>query len=215
MGTVFQKQGHDLSKSEELWKAIRKGKKDALELLFYTHYDDLYRYAYRFSGSPQSAEDHIQKLFLKIWERRKDLSEVESVKTYLWTALRRSIIATGKIQKREETAYNEGIRRNSDMYYSIEEIIIHKEEKKQKIKLLYRALNELSPRQKEILYLKYFEGLGYDEIEQITSLSYQTIRNYVYESIKILKKTIKEETPKASLVPKSVLILLIGLVDFI
>lgn len=176
------------SNDNELWLEFKNGSKDALEAMFYKYYSELYRYAVRFSGSRQIAEDHIQSLYLNIWERREYLGEVVSVKTYLWTALRRSIISNKKKLKREQDSFAEESEYELGIHLSAEEIIIQKEWKEEEQHFLYRAIESLNSRQKEILYLKYFEGLSYDEIEKITSLNYQTIRNYVYESIKVLKK---------------------------
>ena len=53
---------------------------------------------------------------------------------------------------------------------------------------LRNALGLLTKRQKEIIYLRFYEGLSYDEIETIVQVNYQTIRNCVYEAIKVLKK---------------------------
>ncbi|MDX1642530.1 MAG: sigma factor, partial [Balneolaceae bacterium] len=72
-----------------------------MEKLFKRHYDDLFRYAVKFCGSEVKAEDHIQDLFLRIWNRREFLGDVTGVKTYLWTALRRSLISKNKKENRK------------------------------------------------------------------------------------------------------------------
>lgn len=194
----------------ELWQTLKAGHKQALEFLFNRHYADLFRYAFRFCGNRQMAEDHIQGLFLKIWDRRNHLSNVISVKTYLWTALRRSIIASRQKEEKEREAFLNSAHQSATLNFSIEDVIIRKEGQKETLQLLHKAINNLNGRQKEILYLKYFEGLGYDEIEQITGLHYQTIRNYVCESIKILKESLANENQHLSYSAINVLLLMLA-----
>src|SRR5690625_1620387 len=92
---------YEVVNESDSWLALTGGDCGAYEFLFRKYYDDLYRYAVKFSGRSGMAEDHIQKLFLKIWRRRDKLQEVEAVKTYLWTALRRSMIDTFRKEKTE------------------------------------------------------------------------------------------------------------------
>lgn len=177
----------------EIWLALKAGDREALKLLYDSYYADLFRYALKFSGSKLMAEDHIQKLFLKIWERREHLGEVTGVKTYLWTALRRSLITRLREKDRLSTNLNVLSIQNawSGMQFSPEDLIISEERKIQDRAKLKSALDQLSPRQREIMYLKFYDGMSYQEIEGITSLSYQTIYNYVHEGIKALKAILK------------------------
>ncbi|HLR32755.1 MAG TPA: sigma-70 family RNA polymerase sigma factor [Fodinibius sp.] len=170
----------------EAWRALTGGDRGAYEFLFRKYYDDLYRYAVKFSGRSGMAEDHIQKLFLKIWRRRDKLQEVEAVKTYLWTALRRSMIDTFRREKAERK-YVEKYKNNSRMQYSAEELVIRNEVNTIQSKELKEAIARLTSREREVLYLKFYEGMCYEEIEQIMSVSYQTSRNYVYRALQSLK----------------------------
>lgn len=170
----------------ELWIELKNGNRDALEALFRRYYDDLFRYAVKFCGSEVVAEDHIQDLFLKIWKRRANLGTVTGVKTYLWTALRRSLIQATNKESRKSDIYAQVGEEKSTMHFGVEEIIIQKERGKEKREALKKAVDELTPRQREIIYLRYYEGMAYEEIESITSLNYQTLRNYVYEALKAL-----------------------------
>lgn len=171
----------------ELWQELKRGQKNALEQLFLLYYADLFRYAVKFSGDEALAEDHIQDLFLNIWKRRDYLGEVTSVKTYLWTALRRSLIHHQREKGQKAKALNKRDMYEVGMQFSEEEIIIREEENKAKREALKNALNKLSPRQREIIYLRYYNGMTYEEINSITSLNYQTLRNHVYNAMKILE----------------------------
>jgi RNA polymerase sigma-70 factor (ECF subfamily) len=66
-------------------------------------------------------------------------------------------------------------------------LISEQEDEEKKIRLL-KAIEQLSGRQKEIVYLKYYQNLSYDEICDIMNINYQVARNLLYQAIKSLKK---------------------------
>lgn len=177
----------------EAWEAFLNGDCDAFQYLFRTYYDDLYHYAVKFSGEPAVAEDHIQRLFLKLWRRRDQLDKVEGVKTYLWTALRRSIIDTLRRKKTEEKYLNKLKDNRDGMQFTAEELIIRHEMDTMQSRELKEAMHQLTPKEREVLYLKFYEGMSYEEIEQIMSVSYQTSRNYVYRALQSLKAILSSE----------------------
>lgn len=178
----------------EIWQRLKRGDKNALELIFHRYHADLYRYAVKLVGDTTLAQDHIQDLFLRIWNRRENLGDVTGVKTYLWTALRRTLLD----ERRKKSVYEKRTEEKAEPFkslqFSAEELMIHQEQHIQRRQALRQALDQLSVKQREVLYLKYFDGMSYGEIEQIMSINYQTARNYVYEGLKTLKVILKAHT---------------------
>lgn len=170
-----------------LWQELKAGSLDALEALYKRHYDALYHYAVKLSWSAEMAEDHIQNLFLKIWEKRNNIGDVRGVRTYLWTALRRSLITSLCKSKRSVPFQDENADSLPGMQYFSEEINPDEELNVYQQELVSKSLNRLSKKQKEAIYLKFYEGMSYEEIEQIMQVSYQTARNYIYEGIKSMR----------------------------
>jgi RNA polymerase sigma factor (sigma-70 family) len=72
--------------------------------------------------------------------------------------------------------------------------VINSKRKSASSKALINALNRLPSRQKEAILLKYFNGMGYDEIEMIMNINYQTARNYVSSGVQNLKIVLKEKS---------------------
>jgi RNA polymerase sigma factor (sigma-70 family) len=173
---------------EEVWQVLKLGDNAALECLFRRYYQDLYRYGIKLTGQPGLVEDHIQDLFLKIWNNRQHLADVSGVKTYLWTALRRRLITYTQQEAHRKKRLAGEPPEEPAIQFSPEELIIHRENRNQRVKALTRALNRLSGKHREIVYLKYYEGMSYEEIEQVMGISYQTARNYVYEGLKALRE---------------------------
>lgn len=177
-----------------LWRQLKAGNRDSFEIIFHTYYKDLYRYGVKFTGSPEETEDEIQELFLKLWRNREKLGDVTAVKTYLWTSLRRRLIAA--IQKsKKDTSRAESVNRGQIFLLSAEEFIIQDETKREQTEKLQSVIQDLSVRQKEVLYLKFYEGMSYHEIEQILGVSQDTARNYLYLALQNLRKLFPEEAP--------------------
>lgn len=173
---------------KKLWNKLKNGDKKALEQIYRTYFNDLYSYGKKFSRDEDNIQDCIQELFVEIWNRRERLSETDAIKPYLFISLKRKIFhSIKKIKKSTDTELEESY---FDAELSIDQILINSEtdaEQKNKLKL---AFQQLSDRQKEILYLKYYSEMDYDEITKIMDLNYQSARNLVSRAIAKLSKHI-------------------------
>ncbi|OCX52267.1 hypothetical protein BEL04_12380 [Mucilaginibacter sp. PPCGB 2223] len=70
-----------------------------------------------------------------------------------------------------------------DVVFSHEEILVKKEHNLQMSHMLTTALNDLPKRQREMIFLKYFDGWKYEEIAQVTGINYQSVVNHVHRGI--------------------------------
>lgn len=177
----------------ELWKSFLNGNLKAWEQIFKLFYKDLYGYGIKLSARPELTKDCIHELFVVLWDRREYLDEVKSIKAYLLASLRRSLLK--KIQKKRKhyVAWDGEIDSPEGIQFSPEEVIIRDEIKANKKSALYDAIDSLPDRQKEVIYLKYFNGMSYDEIEEILSINYQSIRNHIYRAVKRLRKIMEDQ----------------------
>lgn len=174
-------------KDTELFLAIKNGDKQALSVLFLRHYDFLKHYGLRISPSPEIVEECIQELFLYIFEAYGRLGEIKQVKVYLFRSLRRRIIE--KLSK--ERRYKGTIRELpvlTSIQFSAEDIHFQEEGQKHIQLALSQALNELPWRQREAVYLRYYNGLRTKEIAEIMEVKNQTVLNTLYQALKKIRK---------------------------
>lgn len=73
------------------WNAFRKGSKSAFTAVYHRHVDALYHYGERLTADKALIEDCIQDLFAELWTRQAELPAVQTVKFYLFKALKRKI----------------------------------------------------------------------------------------------------------------------------
>lgn len=166
------------------WSSLKCGRETALMQLYDLCYGHLYSYGRHICKDIALVEDCIQDTFLEIWERRHDLPEVRFVKAYLLKIVRRKILKSIEIQAR---GLRDDDSRIGIVDESAEDIIIIDEHRRAVATSLQNALGKLTRRQKEIIALKFFNDLSYDEIVAITGLSQQRIYNLVHEAVRQLR----------------------------
>ncbi|PAU94483.1 hypothetical protein CK503_06715 [Aliifodinibius salipaludis] len=183
---------------EELWAKLKEGQKGSLRTLFLRYYDSLFSYGLSVCSKEELVEDCLQELFYQLWESRATLSEVQNVKGYLWISFRRRLM--GEIKKRNDINYR-SVSFKSDMkkVVSVEGLFIDNEQQAKLHQKLQEICEDLTQREREVLFLKYYEGMSYSEIEQILGLEYQTVRNYMYRAIERLRKIFEKEGIKIAL----------------
>lgn len=170
----------------DLWKQLKQGNHRAFETLYRAHYPSLFRFALRFYPDHTLVEQSIQELFVRLWEHRSQLSEVLSPRAYLFASLRREILQ----QKKKESNIHALVIPAEDAFvYSPQELCIQKEESSLRKTELAEALNGLPLRQREALYLKYYEELTYPEIAKVMGIHYQSVVNLIFRAFASLKKS--------------------------
>lgn len=170
-----------------VWEKFKEGDKEAFSEIYLDNYNILYNYLNKIGGDAFLTDDCIQDVFLNLWKSRKKLGEVQSVKSYLLASARRDILK--KIQKNRRTGLqaNEVLLGEPSLLFSEEEIVVGNEVSAEKKKKIIEALNELPKRQREAIYLKYYEELSYDEVANMMNLNYQSVINLTYKAFKVLR----------------------------
>ena len=171
----------------DLWKRLCAGDKSALKVVYEKYAPDLLQYGYKLSRDRTVVEDALQEIFIHCWEKRATLPDVNHIRSYLYTAIRRKIYRKLAYKPRWKALDGEDL----DVFecqFSVNETVF--EEIPDRENLIYRLrkmISQLSLRQKEIVYLKYFEGMDYDEIETIMGINYQSSRNLLSRALNNLR----------------------------
>jgi RNA polymerase sigma factor (sigma-70 family) len=183
---------------KEVWLSFQAGSEEAFSFLFHAHYNDLYRYALKIAGNESVAKDAIQELFITLWRSRQRLGAVTAVKPYLMKSLRRDLLR-GVPKSRKVHAKLKAFR-ETNIVFSAEEITIRDESWAVRKQCLLQQLNHLSRRQREVVYLRYYDDLSYEEISQVMGLNYQSVLNHLHKAMKALRNdTVLQRLVEASL----------------
>ncbi|SRR5690554_5763567 len=174
----------------ELWASFKKGDDKAFELIYCHNFDKLYFYGLKFTSNHVWVEDAIQELFSELLNKRKHLGDTDNILFYLLASFKRKLLR--KIQGEQRFDYDESMENiGFDVVWSVEQEIILREISEQKSKMLLQALNELTPRQKEAIYLRFTRELDYKEVAALMDISVEACRNLISRAISILRKKIK------------------------
>lgn len=154
--------------------------------LFDHHFNALYHYGTRFALDKDLIKDCIQDLFLEIWEKREKLDHIISIKPYLFQSLRNNLIARLKRQSRFS-----GLPEDDELFSNDITTELHwiaDETETLNSSRLVNGMEMLPKRQREALYLKYYEDLSHEEIAHIMGLQRQAVANYIHYGLLKLRK---------------------------
>lgn len=172
---------------EKLWDKFIGGDKTALSLIFRSFFDELYHYGLKITHHSEVVDDSLQDLFFKLWKNRNNLRQVQYPKAYLYKALRRHIL--GNLEnKRNLVNFEDPPEELFDIEFSHEDFLINEQLDTETRAKLIHALNTLSQRQKEAIYLRYFKNLGFETIADIMSMNVQSVRNSIQRGLSALRE---------------------------
>jgi len=161
---------------------LKENKEQALLEIYKLYFNDLYNYGLRVARNEEIVRDSIHDLFVQLWSR-DTYPHVLNPKPYLLKALRYTIIDALKKSKRDPASMEiEGI----DL--SQEDIMVNKEISEETSAKIKAAITGLSARQKEVIYLRFYGGLNYNEIAEVIGINNQSVRNLFSSSLKELRK---------------------------
>ncbi len=172
---------------ETLWKGLQQGDKAMFLTLYKKYYHSLLFIGLKEIKDSQLVKDTIQQLFLYMWEKRETIGEAKNVKSYLVISFLRKLTTDWKKSGKTSNLRVVWINNSEDTQPTPEEKMIQKDNQNYLYKLLMNHINELPNRQKQLIVLKFYEGLSYDEIVHQTGLSHRTVYNKIHEALKKLK----------------------------
>ncbi len=170
-----------------LWKQLISGDEEAFSLLFEKYYGLLLNYGKTLLGTSDLVKDCVQDVFVDIWTYRHSLNQDVVIKAYLLSSVRKRI---ARQFKREHIFLKSKELDSVNFLYdfSIEDKIIENETIASKVITLNKHINELPPRQKEALYLRFNQGLSVTQVSEILDMNYQSTKNLLHRSILQLRK---------------------------
>lgn len=176
----------------EIWASFKKGEDWAVSYIYSKYAEKLYRYGLKFTSEITIIEDSLQDLFATLIKNRKNLGYTDNILFYLLKSYKRKLLR--KIQVEKRFVSDDALQKYQfDVTWSIEHEIILDEITEQQSKMLLKALNELTPRQKEAVYLRFTQELSYKEIAGLMDISVEACRNLICKAIIALKKWIFEK----------------------
>ena len=180
---------HLIQENEQAnWLKFAAGDNQALEEIYRTYYQQLYTYGYKWLRNSTLVEDCIQDLFIKLMRNRENLALPNSVRNYLFTSLRMMALDKLKGRSYDVLFLDEEHGKDFPLEWSFDEEMIRNEEDKIRYRRLQEALDTLTPRQREAIFLRYIQGISYEEVSGILELSPKATYKLVARALASLKE---------------------------
>jgi len=166
----------------DLVALIEKGHTSTFTRFYTSYFQKLLLASDKYIKDIYVAEELVQDVFLKIWENPENLSEVKSVKSYLYRTVINSSINYINRQKNIEQHHLKLASELSDKY------LIDLDEENEIIILLRDEIEKLPGQCKKVFKLSRFENLKYKEIAEQLNISEKTVENHIGHALKVLRE---------------------------
>jgi RNA polymerase sigma-70 factor (ECF subfamily) len=178
------------TENSELISSLKKGDHGSLELLFRRLYPQLCAFANKYLHDLDEAEEIVQEVFYKIWINRKNLDEHQSIKSYLFTAVKNNCLTLLDHYKIRDkySALLEYVYRTAESETTLHDSLIAKELEKD----FAKALEHLPPDCRRIFELSRFEGLKYHEIAERLNISIKTVETQMSRALAKIRVQLKD-----------------------
>jgi RNA polymerase sigma-70 factor (ECF subfamily) len=172
-----------INSDKQLFDQLAAGDESAFRKLFDAYREMLFIFAFQLTHSKVDAEEILQDIFLKLWENREKLRQVDNPKNYLFIMARnRTLDLLTKISK-DQKLMKQVWANITQQGSPVEEII----EAKESQKLINEALSRLSERKQAIFNLSRKGGLSHEQIADQLGISVQTVKNTITEVLRFIK----------------------------
>lgn len=174
-----------------LWQRFKNGNDLAFSMLYSKYVQRLYNYGMNSCHERELVLDCLQELFGRLWESRSKLGDIKAVNFYLFKSFRRLLI--GKLVQKRKNPFV-GIPKDEvgfEINQSIEDAWIIEEGSTQQIAKLKKAIDSLTKRQREVIFLKFYNNLSYSQVAAIMEMSVDSVYNLISKAIDALRKVLK------------------------
>lgn len=173
----------DALKETVLLKDLALGDSRAFDEVYRNYHKEISRYIFKFVKSVEHTEDLCQEIFLKVWEKRETLADLESFRAYLFTVSKNRILDFLRHAAVERSVREEVIRASLQQTSHVEDALQSEEYQF----YLQKMLRQLSVRDQEVFHLCREMEHSYDEAAEVLGVSRNAIKKHMVRVIKFIK----------------------------
>jgi len=182
-----------VDKDAELVRRCWEGDQDAFRELVLRYEEAVYNLAYRMLQNREDARDAAQEIFLNVFRSLPYFRGECAFKTWLYRIASNECISRSKRRRRwrgGETTLGEEARVVEDLSAGASSLEVV--ERKEQIRLLHRAIDELPEKYRIVVVLHYLEGLAYEEIAEALLVPLGTVKTRLFRAKELLRRKLRE-----------------------
>lgn len=180
---------NDQNADFELVTALRGGCRISFKSLYIKYSGRIYYVAKRFRVSHEEAENVVQDVFMKIWEKKDSLNPELSFKAYIQTIAKNEMLKAIRKAALEHAQQHYLTHTPGNNSCATEEMTGFSE----LTTMYHEVINRLSGRRRQIFLLNRESGLSVDEIARMTELSVRTVENHIFQATRIVRNELREQ----------------------
>ena len=166
---------------------LKDRKVAAYEYLMDTYHHKLCIYAEGLSRDTYMAQDIVQNVFLRVWERHRKLNENLSIKSYLYQSVYNEFINQYRKKNNLIALEREYLKTFKEIFEEDDRDLTRL------ITLVQGEIQRLPPKCKEIFILGKQEGLTYIEIAEYLNVSFRTVENQMSKAFNIIRSKVGDK----------------------
>jgi len=166
-----------------LLQQLQQGSEQAFTLLYDQYSKQIYRNILRLVKDQDIAQELLQDLFLKVWERREAIQVEGSFKSFLYKVSENLVYKHFRKIAQDNRLVEKLITSSAHLDTNIEDLIVSRETHD----LLKKAIDNLSPQRKQIYIACKLEGKSHEEVSRELGISTSTINNQIVKANKAVK----------------------------
>lgn len=166
-----------------LLELFRTNEQEAFRKLFVRYYEPMVVSARIYTNNDPEAEDIVQQVFIKIWERKLFKSINNSYRHYLHTSVRNACF--NHISSSRTRQITRPDQKEELMVEQAIDFMLSKEEKR----VFEKAYDELPVQSRKVFELVYFEGQQYKDAAHTLQLSVNTVKSHLRNALQVLRKS--------------------------
>jgi RNA polymerase sigma-70 factor (ECF subfamily) len=167
---------------------LKEGNQASYRILYSNYAPKLFAFSRKYLQSQEDAEEIVQEVFLRIWEKKANIDENQSFSSYIFQAAKHRIF-NGFRKKVNEQAYLDFLLVADNASRNFTELAVDYHEIKQKSEYVIDAM---PPKRQEIFRLSRESGLKNKEIAEKLQISIKTVENQMGQALKFLRKELIE-----------------------
>jgi len=178
-----------------LLQQLQKGSEQAFVKIYDTYSAPLYRNILRLVKDEEIAQELLQDLFLKVWERRAAIKLEGSFKSFLYKVSENLVYKHFRKIAQDNRLVEKLIASSVQYETNAEDSIVSRETSE----LLQKAIDNLSPQRKQIYTLCKLEGKSHEEVSKELGISTSTVNNHIVKANQAVKHFFLANTELAAL----------------
>ncbi len=170
---------------KKLWHKVKNDDADAFKALYDQYFDDLLDFGLRLTNRQDLVQDAVQNLFTHLWDRRSKIKPPNHTKAYLLRSLRNNLLRDAKMEQKIKNL-------DSDQHLQDDSPHSASSLDKDQQDRMHALIESLSTREREVIHLKYYQGVKNTEISQIMGITYQSVANLLQRALKQIRESLKD-----------------------